>query len=223
MKGLILTFLIILSSIKMNSQNDTLIYVGDPMCSWCYGFSPELDQIKAAFPNTHFKMIMGGLRVGGTETLGDLSEFLKEHWTEIHTMTGQEFKYDILNQTSLLYDTEPACRAVIVASELKPEIKYDFFKAVQESFYYHNDIPGATETYAKIAVRFGINKSTFVKQFEDAKAKTDTQAEFELAQAMGVRGFPSLMVKIDGKVYFVSNGFQKAGRIITVLREKGLK
>ena len=223
MKGPILTFLIILSSIKMNSQNDTLIYVGDPMCSWCYGFSPELDQIKATFPNTPFKMIMGGLRVGGSETLGDLSEFLKEHWTEIHTLTGQEFKYDILNQTSLLYNTEPACRAVIVAGDLKPEIKYEFFKAVQESFYYHNDIPGTSETYAQIAVRFGINEQTFVKQFEDAKAKVDTQAEFKLAQAMGVSGFPTLLVKIDGKVYLVSNGFQKASRIITALREKGLK
>lgn len=207
----------------MNSQNDTLIYVGDPMCSWCYGFSPEFDQIKAAFPNTPFKMIMGGLRVDGSETLGDLSEFLRDHWAEIHTLTGQEFKYDILNQTSLLYDTEPACRAVIVASELKPGIKYEYFKAVQESFYYQNEIPGNSETYAQIGERFGINKLTFVKKFDDVKAKADTKAEFELAQVMGVRGFPTLLVKIDGKVQLVSNGFQKASKIITALRGKGLK
>ncbi|MBK9151344.1 MAG: hypothetical protein IPM26_10245 [Saprospiraceae bacterium] len=32
-------------SIQAESNKDTLIYVGDPMCSWCYGFSPKVDKL----------------------------------------------------------------------------------------------------------------------------------------------------------------------------------
>lgn len=219
--GIIL--LMILTSLKMNSQSDTLYYIGDPMCSWCYGFAPELDNVRNAFPNTPFKMVMGGLRAGGTETIGELGSFLHEHWEEIHQLTGQKFQFDILKQTSVLYDTEPACRAIIVVNELKPEVKYSFFKAVQESFYYHNDLPGVATTYAKIATRFGIDEKTFTEKFNSQEAKQQTQMEFNLAHQMGVRGFPTLMTKIDGKLYLVSNGFQKADRIIAALRNKGLK
>jgi protein-disulfide isomerase-like protein with CxxC motif len=40
------------------------------------------------------------------------------------------FNYDRLKDESLVYDTEPACRAVVVARSMKPEIELDFFKDV---------------------------------------------------------------------------------------------
>jgi protein-disulfide isomerase-like protein with CxxC motif len=39
---------------------------------------------------------------------------------------------------------------------------------------------------------------------------------------MGIAGFPSLVAKIDGKLFLVTNGYQKADKIITLLRNKGL-
>ncbi len=223
MRFFTLLMLMILTTFKMNSQSDTLYYIGDPMCSWCYGFAPELDQVRNTFKGTPFIMIMGGLRAGGKETLGELSGFLKEHWEEINKLTNQKFKYDILNKSNVLYDTEPACRAIIVVEALKPEAKYDYFKAVQQSFYYYNDQPGVASTYAKIAIRFGIDEKTFLAKFNSQEAKQKTQADFTMSQQMGARGFPTLMAKIDGKLYLVSNGFQKADRIISALKNKGLK
>ena len=38
-----------MNSSNLNAQRDTLIYIGDPMCSWCYGFAPEMDKILEAF------------------------------------------------------------------------------------------------------------------------------------------------------------------------------
>ena len=66
------------------AQQDTLFYIGDPMCSWCYGFSPEVSKIKTALDkNTEFKIIVGGLRPNGQETMTDLGDFLKHHWEEV--------------------------------------------------------------------------------------------------------------------------------------------
>lgn len=205
------------------SQRDTLIYIGDPMCSWCYGFGPELDKIKAAFPETPFEMVMGGLRAGGTETMLELKDFLKDHWLEVNKATGQPFNYAILSQSEVLYDTEPACRAVIVAGMLDPKIKYEYFKAVQVSFYFHNTLPNDDDTYVQLAAKFGLDPEVFHKLYKSKQSKLDAYSEFELAQKMGVQGFPSLIAKINGKLYTVTNGFQKADRIITLLRNRDLK
>jgi putative protein-disulfide isomerase len=205
------------------SQNDTLIYVGDPMCSWCYGFGPELDKIKEAFPETTFEMVMGGLRAGGTETMLELKNFLRDHWQEVHKATGQPFNYSILSKNEVVYDTEPSCRAVLVAGKLKPSIKYEYFKAVQTSFYYHNTLPNDEDTFVQLAIKFGIDGETFHKLFRKQQSKLDVFSEFELAQKMGVQGFPCLIAKIDGKLYVATNGYQKADRIIKLLQNRGLK
>ncbi len=204
------------------AQRDTLIYVGDPMCSWCYGFSPELDKIKEAFPNTPMEMVMGGLRAGGEENMNDLKAFLSQHWKEVEVASGQKFNYSILNDSYLMYDTEPACRAVMVATYLKPEISYSFFKRVQYSFYYENKNPLDFETYVAIAEEFGINAGLFRKTIKSHEAKAATQSSFDYSKQLGVQGFPTLLAKIDGKIFLVTNGYQKAEKLIGLLKMKGL-
>ncbi|MFZ1524030.1 MAG: DsbA family protein [Saprospiraceae bacterium] len=204
-------------------QKDTLIYIGDPMCSWCYGFSPELDKIILAFPDTPFEMVMGGLRPGGTEKMSDLRDFLHEHWTEVHRASGQRFNFAILKKSEITYDTEPACRAVILAGKMKPAIQYDYFKAVQESFYIHNHLPNDDDTYVQLAAGLGLDAKEFHKRFKQSQTKMDAYSDFDLAGSMGIKSFPALVAKIDGKLYMVTDGYQKADRIIKLLENRGLK
>ncbi len=218
--------MIIIISVLMtqisSAQKDTLIYIGDPMCSWCYGFGPELDKIRAAFPGTPIEMVMGGLRAGGTETIMELKDFLGDHWREVQKSTGQKFNFNILSKNEVLYDTEPACRAVILAGKMKPDIKYAYFKAVQESFYVKNNLPNDADTYVQIAASLGINPEQFHKRFEHPQAKMDAYSDFDLARSLGVTGFPTLIAKINGKLYLAANGYQKADRIIKSLQNRGL-
>ena len=42
-----------------------LIYFTDPMCSWCYGFSPVIDEIRRAYGDAlPIRVVMGGLCLG---------------------------------------------------------------------------------------------------------------------------------------------------------------
>ena len=46
-------------------QTPRLIYFADPMCSWCYGFSPVIAQIRQTFGRAlPIEVVMGGLRPG---------------------------------------------------------------------------------------------------------------------------------------------------------------
>ena len=44
-----------------------LVYVADPLCSWCYGFGPELTRLLERIPQAKVDLVMGGLRPYNTE------------------------------------------------------------------------------------------------------------------------------------------------------------
>jgi len=48
-----------------------LIYIGDPMCSWCYGFGKELSEVMQSLPELRLEIVVGGLRACATDVLDD--------------------------------------------------------------------------------------------------------------------------------------------------------
>jgi putative protein-disulfide isomerase len=201
----------------LNNNENALIYVGDAMCSWCHGIAPELDQLKSDHPELNFKLVMGGLRPYNTEKAIDMADFLKSHWVEIEERTGQPFTHDILKDPDFVYDTEPASRAVVVARMMNPEIEFDFFKAVQMAFYRDNLNTNKIETYLPLADEFGLDREKYQDLFESTESKEYTKADFQLSQQMGVKGFPSMILKKEGKFTLIANGYQKAENINIVI------
>ncbi len=63
----------------MSERN--LIYLADPMCSWCWGFSPVIAGIKQRFGDAlPIRLIIGGLRPGTTKPLDDAGKrTIREH------------------------------------------------------------------------------------------------------------------------------------------------
>jgi len=50
------------------STERILWYFADPMCSWCWGFSPAISVIKASYSDRlKIALMLGGLRPGTTE------------------------------------------------------------------------------------------------------------------------------------------------------------
>jgi len=220
MKQLIIAILLTLGmSESPYSQDNAIIYFGDPMCSWCYGFSNEVSAIKDAFPEMNFEMVMGGLRPYGTQTMAELKNFLKEHWEEIGHLTGQPFSFDILSDPTFIYDTEPACRAVVVVRNMKPESELAFFKNVQKLFYSNNKDPKLESSYTELLKEFGIDPLSFATKWNSAEFKEKTKTDFAISQKMGVRGFPSMVLKLGDKYQLISNGYQKSEVIIAKIRE----
>lgn len=189
------------------------------MCSWCHGFSPELDKIISNYPNLNLKLVMGGLRPFSKEKAIDKAEFLKAHWLEIIERTGQPFSFGILEDKEFIYDTEPASRAIIVARTMNPAIEYHFFKDVQMAFYRDNKNTNEVSTYLPIAAKNGLELNAFERFFNSEEIKTRTRADFHLTQQFGIKGFPSLILKHNGGFTQLSNGFNTAENINHILGE----
>jgi putative protein-disulfide isomerase len=212
---LILFLLLFFQNTSMAQAKAQLIYFGDPMCSWCYGFSPEMSEaLDSLAEDVDFQIVTGGLRPYNTETMADLGDFLQQHWEDVNKRSGQPFSYEILKDKTFVYDTEPACRAVVLMRALKPESEFEFFKEIQTQFYQKNKNTNLTETYAELATAFGLNKTEFAKKFESDEFKEKVKEDFTYAQNIGVQSYPTLVLKNGDELYLIAQGYVEAETII---------
>lgn len=196
---------------SLSAQKPQLMYFGDPMCSWCYGFSEEFSQAVNNLDNQiELKFVMGGLRPYNQETMTDLKSFLKEHWQEVSARTGQKFSYDILEEPDMLYDTEPACRATVAFREMYPGRTMDFFKAAQHAFYFKNKNPNIASTYTEIVESMGLDSKAYEISFLSDEMKLKVKEDFEFAAGLGAQSFPTVILKKGDDYYLVAQGYAKA-------------
>ena len=203
----------------LEAQEPTIIYIGDPMCSWCYGFAPEIEKVKEALPNHAFEVVLGGLRPNGTETMADLGEFLKHHWQEVHERSGQPFNYSIIGNENFILDTEPGSRAVVAARTMDSTISLSFFKAVQHAFFVENKDMRAESTFTRIAQDFGLDTVQFKQLFNQEEIKYETNNDFQLASEMGIRGSPSAVIRHNGQLYLAANGYRTAEDLLKTIEQ----
>ncbi len=192
-----------------------LIYVGDPMCSWCYGISPELDKVASHYKGKlEIEIVMGGLRPYNTETMFDLKDFLADHWQEVNHRSGQPFSYGILENQKITYDTEPPSRAVVTVRQLTPHKTLAFFTAIQKDFYFKNKNMHLVESYYSSLDELGIDRDKFYTLFMSDEMKTLVKKDFERANSLKVHSFPTLLLVKNDRTYFVANGYSTVDKMI---------
>lgn len=179
------------------SEQKILYYFADPMCSWCYGFSPVLDAIKDAYADDiKVALVMGGLRPGSSELISDkLRNEILHHWHAVHARSGQLFKFEGAMPPGFIYDTEPASRAVVAVGDINPKQVLRYFAAVQTAFYLQQKNVTREEILIELAGQFDIDADSFKMTFNSAQVKNTTLAHFQKTQAFGVRGFPTVILQ----------------------------
>lgn len=197
------------SESKKQSQSDLkIIYVGDPMCSWCYGMAPELMKLKAKYDDIPFQTIVGGLRPGGGDPWDEqMKDFLAHHWKQVEERSGQQFGYKLFDRQEFNYDTEPSCRAVVTSRKWLKDADLDFFEAIQVKFYKDSEDPTTDEFYKSICEEFEIPYTEFLKEFHSDKMKELTNAEFQLNRSWGISGYPTVVLQKEEKLYAIARGY----------------
>ncbi|WP_218847019.1 DsbA family protein [Winogradskyella forsetii] len=192
------------------NDDEELFYIGDPMCSWCWGISPQINALQCYANQEHipFNLIMGGLRPGGGEAWDTaFKRFLEHHWQQVHEKSGQPFSYELFEKDEFNYDTEPACRAVITARSLAPEKTLAFYELVQHYFYTKSKDPKQVDFYKVICETLDIDFQDFSDQFTSESMKLATQADFTKSRELGVRGFPSIIYRHKDQLYNIASGY----------------
>ncbi len=183
-------------------------YVGDPMCSWCWGFAPVLERMaeRYAIP---IRTIVGGLRPG--PSAGPLDETLRrtlaEHWHHVEEASGQPFDHTTLAREDWVYDTELAAIGVVTMRDLHESETLRFFTRLQRAYYVENiDITDA-DVYPDLVDDFDVDPGKFSDLFASQTMREQAWADFELARRLSVTGFPSLLLRLDEDHIVVTRGY----------------
>lgn len=196
-----------------------LWYFADPMCSWCWGFSPVIEAVREAYGDRmKIALVLGGLRPGEIAPMTPAArEDILHHWHAVHDRTGQPFHFDGALPADFVYDTEPASRAVVTVGGIDPTLIFPLFKAIQTAFYAEGRNVTQPAMLAELAAGFGVDTDTFMRAFDSETARANTQAHFKHARQAGVRGFPTLIVQQDASLHPICNGYMPLDSVRTAI------
>jgi putative protein-disulfide isomerase len=209
-------------------NENSLVYVGDSMCSWCYGFGVPLHQLLEQLPGVPLAVVVGGLRAYNKEIMPDaLKSTLHHHWSEVTKRSGKPFGTGQFDREGYIYDTEPACRAVVTIRSHAAVHTLAMYHAVQHAFYAVGRDITQTSVLAdvwqeveeelldsNILGNVDFSRSDFVEAFESDTIKTQTRNDFAMVQQWGIRGFPALIAVVNGEAQLVSNGYMEADEML---------
>lgn len=198
-----------------------LIYFADPMCSWCYGFSPVIADIRRAFGRAlPVRLVMGGLRPGTDVAMTEAGKTeILSHWRHVQEASGLPFDGAALDHPGFLYDTDPAARAVVRVRREDPELALTYLGRVQRAFYAEALDVTDPEVLADLAAELGLEREAFLADFDTQNLKHETWGDYGTAQRAGVTGFPTLVAgpSAEGTYGVVTRGFQPGGQVLAVL------
>ena len=154
---------------------------------------------------------MGGLRAGNTRAMRPQDkDYIRGAWTRVGEASGQPFEMAFFEREGFVYDTEPACRAVVTLRRLRPQMALAFMAAIQRAFYARNQDVTRTEILAQVAEsEAGVDRAAFTSEFLAAETRNETFRDFLTSQQAGVEGFPCLVAGNEAQGYAqVTNGYR---------------
>ncbi len=198
-----------------------IIYVGDPLCGWCFGFTKIFEKIIKKYNESfNISIIMGGLKVEDSIHINkEAKDFIYKNWVNVMNKTGQEFAVDLIAQLpDGEYNSEPPCRAVVTVKALKPEYAIPYYKSLHTAMYLHAKNITNPELLCELAVQAGISKNNFNKHYYSEKIKIETQKNFNFSRATGVLGFPAFVLIDETGSFVLNQGYKSLDEI-----EKGIE
>ncbi|RMG33776.1 MAG: DsbA family protein [Gammaproteobacteria bacterium] len=176
----------------------TLIYVQDPMCSWCWGFRPTLARLREVLPeNIAFRNLLGGLAPDTDQPMPEsLRQQLQQTWRRIEArIPGTRFNYDFWTRCQPRRATWPACRAVIAARFFDQALEEPMILAIQEAYYLEARNPSDEDTLIDLAQDLGLPLGPFSERLRAAETQQQLEAEIAETRRLGVSGFPALVLQ----------------------------
>lgn len=184
-----------------------LYYLYDPMCSWCWGFKPVWDELRARL---HGKLdivyVVGGLAPEThTPMPFEMQTYLQQVWHKVTEHTGVSFNHDFWTLNTPQRSTYPACKAVLVARQSGLEL--EMYAAIQKLYYQKAGNPSEYESLYQLAEKLGLKRQRFIEQIHSDEIDTLLQQEIMLAEQLAAQGFPSLVLQYDGTTRFIEHSY----------------
>ncbi|MBL7009356.1 MAG: DsbA family protein [Planctomycetes bacterium] len=199
-----------------------LLYVVDPMCSWCYGFAPVLAELEAELaPDVTVGLVMGGLAPDDDEPMDPATRrYVQRAWREVAARCGVRFDHRFWSRCRPRRSTYPACRAVLVADG--HGLAREMLQAIQRAYYQEARNPSDSSTLAELAREIGVDPGAFLAALGSPETQRRLEVDLALRRRLGADSFPSLAIEDDRPSRLISRGWIDAGALRAALGAAGL-
>jgi putative protein-disulfide isomerase len=177
----------------------TLVYIYDPMCSWCWGYAPTWLKLKDSL-SLHVDIMygLGGLAPDSNEPMpASMQKFLQQTWENIAQQLGSQFNFDFWTKCQPRRSTYPACRAAIVARASGKE--QEMLSAIQQAYYLQAKNPSNIDTLQALAISIGLDGDEFIQQISSQSIDDLLKTEIAKMRQLPINGFPSLVLIKDNR------------------------
>ena len=194
-----------------------LIYVHDPMCSWCWGFTSVYQQLVDQLPeDIEIRRRVGGLAPDSDLPMPEsMQQMLQQTWMRIEqTIPGTRFNHDFWSQCAPRRSTYPACRAVIAARGQGESYDFLMTSQIQQAYYLQARNPSDNSTLIELSDEIGLDSTQFANDLEDPKIDELLVNEINQSRAIGIDSFPSLMLEQDGQYTRILSNYTEVNPIL---------
>lgn len=185
--------------------SQSIVYVMDAYCGWCWGFSQQIQAFETA--NRHrinFTAISGGLFVGDRALPISNYPHIPEANQRISRLTGAVFgeRYEnLLNDGSMILNSLDAGIALAVLRNHAPEKAIHWAHELQHAFYIRGLSLSDHTTITDIATADGLDKNAILLDLKNGAGQKQALADFAMSRALGVSSFPTLLFVDGDKVH----------------------
>lgn len=204
-------------------MRSTILYIMDPLCGWCYGFSPVMQRLQANYKDRFdFRIIPGGMMIGDrVQPVSAMAGYILKAYKTVEEYTGVTFGepyLDVLREGTEINNSEPPCRAIHTFQQLQPEHGLDFAHQLQLRSFVAGKSFNDETTYRELAAEFGVDSDEFITKMNSEESRYGTQQEFQWVQAAGITGFPCTVLETGGKYYMLAQGYKPYEAVDEVLQ-----
>jgi putative protein-disulfide isomerase len=215
-----LNFTIMTAFAQTETSEDILYYVYDPLCGWCYGFSPVMNQVQETIQDRcPVEVISGGMVVD--ERVGPLSQiapYIRDGVKRVEELTGVKFgnSYleDLWGEGTRIMNSWPACLALTVFKSINTQHGLQYASDLQKAIYFEGIHPEDMNYFAGLAANYGVDKNEFLKRCNEDTFKLRTRQEFQFANDLKATGYPYVVLRKGGAYFLVAHGYTDLDTIL---------
>ena len=196
----------------MNILRPRVIFVTDPLCSWCWAMLPEILAVRAQLSGwAEFDLLMGGVQVGDRRPPAKAEvAMLQDLWRRVAESTGQKFLGRLPADPDFIYHSEVACRAVEAMRIHLKQPPWEFFEQLQHAFYLEARNLNSIEELARLAGPFGLEPAGLDSMLQSDQVVEKTRTAFGVAKELGALALPVVLLDTGEGPKLVSGGYVTA-------------
>lgn len=205
--------------LKLKMIKNTLYYIYDPMCSWCYAFSKSLNILKTKLSkDINIVYIAGGLApISELPMSQEQASYIENIWKNIEKQTNTKFNYDFWSNNIPRRSTYLSCQAVISAKLQNKEL--EMLAKIQEFYYLKALNPSDEDILIQAAKEINLDITKFKTDLYSEKVLDLFQKDLKKRDSLRVNSFPSLVLQYKKEAYPINISFDDTKNMINQIND----